>query len=275
MGKGTALIIGGSAGIGLALARRFAANGHDLVLVARDAGRLEEVSERLAGEFAVAVEPIALDAALADAAETLLHTLEARRIRVTYIVIGVGLWCSGPAAAMDAAELRRVFETNVAAPHAFLRVFVPKLEAGGKVLVIGSLAGFVPLAGLSAYAASKAQLNASVLAWRQEAADRGIGISLLAPGVVGTDFIPDAGASSWRRVLDVLASRPATVARAAYCGLLSHAAVIVPGLVWRLAYFGIRALPTSLTRRLAAQLLAPLYRSAATAGAAPARPNTA
>ena len=103
-----------------------------------------------------------------------------------------------------------------------------------------------PAPGFALYGASKAFLHDMTLALREELRGTGVSVFLLTPGVVQTAFITgegDAGRSwfSWLR------SSPETVAACAYRGLLSAQAVIVPGLVWRLVWFGMRILPVRLT----------------------------
>lgn len=258
MPRTTTLIIGGSAGIGLALARRFAADGHDLFLVARDGERLGAVAALLSAEAGVEVGYLVLDGFDGDAPAKLAAALKARDIRPAYLVMGLGRWGSGPGAAPDAVELAQLRMPNVAAPLALLEGLVPTIADGARILVIGSLAAFLPAAGRSPYAASKAELHARIPALRRDLVRRGIGVSLLAPGVVLTDFLPAAENSLWRRLLYILASRPQTVARAGYCGLKAAQALIVPGLVWRLVYGGLRTLPTPILVWLAGYMLAPL-----------------
>ena len=271
MQRGTALIVGGSAGIGLHLARRFAAEGHGVVLVARDAGRLREAARLLTDEFACEVSWLALDCGLEDAASRMQAELTARAIVPRYVVIGLGQWSPDSVMSATDAQERRITRINVESVLALLRTLAPRLPAGGKILVVGSLAGFVPVPGLATYAASKAHLHASVLALRREIAATGVDVSLLAPGVVSTGFVPADATSTWRRWLDLAASRPETVARAGYCGLMCRQAVIVPGLVWRIAYLGIRILPSTFASRITGYALAPLRGASLPRPVAPTR----
>jgi uncharacterized protein len=125
-------------------------------------------------------------------------------------------------------------------------------------LFVGSLSGCLPVPWISAYAASKAGLHALVMALRQEQAGRTCNISLLAPGVVMTDFLPRVGQSRWQSLLDLLASSPETVARAAYRGFMADVAVIVPGMVWRFVWLGTRILPRPIIAWVSGILLRPI-----------------
>lgn len=244
--RGTVAVIGGSRGIGLAIASEFAARGHDLVLVARDAARLDEAKAELVRRHESNVTVVALDAAADDAPARLLATLDAAGVRFQHAVIGLGQWHDGDCLDVTAAELRDLLTTNVVAPHAWCRALIPRLEAGGGLLVIGSLAGIVALPGLSAYAASKASLHSLVLALRQEQRGRGVHVSLLAPGVVATEFIPRSERTRLRLLADAIASPPETVARAGYLGLMADRPMIVPGFLWRALWIGHHVVPSRL-----------------------------
>jgi hypothetical protein len=255
---GTVLVIGGSSGIGLAMAREYAAKGHALVLVARNEAKLASAVESLASSYRVPVRGLVLDAAAPGGPARVAEALGPADGSLRHAVIGLGLWHAGPVASTETAALRAALEANVVAQHALLRVLLPRLAPGGGLLFVGSLAGTLPLPWLSPYAASKACLHASVLALRQELAGSGHKVCLLAPGVVMTGFVPRSQDSRWRWLIELLASRPETVARAACRGLEADAAVIVPGLLWRLIWLGMRLVPSPILARLTRLLLRPL-----------------
>lgn len=247
---GPALIVGGSTGIGLAIAREFAAQGHDLLLIARDAGQLTEAADDLRTAFPVGVHTLALDATADDAPARALAHLDTLGLPLDYAVVGLGTWQEGPLIDLLPADLRRLLDVNVVAQHAWQRALANRLPAGGGVLAVGSLAGLQTMPGMSAYAASKAGLHACTLALREEAASRGVGVSLLAPGAVRTRFLALDAHSRRGRLLDWFGSSPETVAHAAVLGLKSNTAVIVPGVLWRLLWFALKVLPAWVGNRL-------------------------
>jgi uncharacterized protein len=207
----------------------------------------------------VRVTSLALDATAEDAPDMILAALGPGGAGPLYVVISMGAWASGPMLDVTAPQLRSVIETNVVGPHALMRRLIPSIAPGGGILVVGSLAGCLSLPWLSVYGASKAHVQSSVLSLRAEVAGSGIAVCLLAPGAVSTGFVPRAADSGWRWIVDLVASTPQTVAHAAYCGLRSNVAIIVPGVVWRMMWLGLRVLPRSLTSwmsRLALQSLA-------------------
>jgi uncharacterized protein len=242
-----ALITGGSAGIGLAIAREFAAHGHDLLLVARDAGRLQAAALTLAKDFPVCVHLLALDIGAGDAVIRIDRELRASGLAVHWLVNNAGAWLSGATADSRSQDLESVLNTNVMAVHRITRAILPAmLQRGhGAILNVGSLAGMAPAPGFALYAASKAFLHSMTLALRQELRGTGVTVSLLAPGVVSTPFISGGNAGQSRCAW--LQSSPETVAHSAYRGLMCGQGIIVPGLLWRLVRFGMRLVPARAT----------------------------
>ena len=259
-----ALITGGSAGIGLAIAREFAAHGHDLLLVARDAARLQAAALTLAKDFPVRVHLLALDIAADDAATRIDRELLASGLAVGWLVNNAGTWLSGALRDSKSQDLESVLNTNVMAVHRITRAILPgMLQRGrGAILNVGSLAGMAPSPGFACYAASKAFLHSMTLALRQELRGTGVTVSLLAPGIVSTSFV--TGGIDGQFPLAWLQSSPETVARSAYRGLMCGQAIIVPGLVWRLVRFGMRLVPARtaawiLNAAQCARLVAPAH----------------
>lgn len=244
--RGTVLIVGGSAGIGLATAHEFAAHGFDLLLVARGSDRLTVAAGAIRVRHFRKVAILALDATETGSPERIMAAIQDCPLPLRYAVIGVGAWNAGDQLETETDTLRSIIETNVVAPHALLRMIVPQLAPGGGILLISSLAGFLPLPWMSVYAASKSHLNSSTLALRQELHSSSVSVCLLAPGIVRTEFVPHARSARWRLLFNVIASSPETVAHSAFRGLVANVPVIVPGLLWRFMWFGIRILPSSL-----------------------------
>ena len=273
MTRRTALIVGGSRGIGLAIANAFAAHGYDLLLVARDAGKLEAAAASIRGKGQTQVDVLALDATEAAAPALIAAALAAANAELQFAVLGVGHWDIGAIDQLAPDALERVIRVNVVAPHALQKAIMERLAPDGGILFIGSLAGCMPLPWIAAYSAAKAHLHASVMALRQEAHGSGIKVCLLAPGAVRTDFIPLAPGQRWRWLLELFASSPETVAHAAFRGLASDVPVIVPGLFWRFAWLGMRLLPASLLSSISRLALRPLRPTGAPATTAPSLPS--
>lgn len=241
------LITGGSAGIGLALAHEFAARGHAIAMVARDAGRLEAAAHQLRSAHNADVATLALDLGREDAEQQLTAFGAECATPFGYLVNNAAMYIGGPIAEAGVADVLKVVQTNVGGVHAALKAVLPGMRqrGSGRILNVGSLAGFAPTPGFAVYGASKAFVNVITLALREELAGSGISVSLLAPGPVRTDFIARHSKSALTRTLIGLSTPPDVVAACAYRGLMSGERVIVPGLSARAMWFGMRVLPVS------------------------------
>ena len=249
------------------MAEDMARRGARLVLVAREAERLEHAAAAIEAACTTCVQRVALDATSPEAPQRIASLLTRAGSGRRYVVIAIGAWYAGPIVGCPQALLDRLTVANATAPLAICRQALPHLRPGDGILVVGSLAGCVPLPWMSLYAATKAQLHAGALGLRAELAGTGIGMSVLAPGPVLTGFVPRRTGSSWRWLVDLACSSPETVARAGCKGLLSDTAFIVPGLLARIGWLGLRLLPAVALDRLARLLLAPLAPAAGRRGA--------
>lgn len=260
--KGWAVIVGGSAGMGLAFAKECAAHGHHVLLIARGAERLRMAAAEVVAGTGARVETAVIDANVAEQRDTLRKMIEAQGIRPAIVFIGIGHWVQGPILDATTSEIRSEQEVGIVTPLALLSALVPTVAPGGRILVIGSLAGFLPMPGIGIYAAAKAQLNSMVLSLRQELRPRGICVSLLAPSVVATEFIPPAD-NVWRKIVENLSSAPETIGRGAYRGLMSGEPVIVPGILGKIGFFGTQVVPAAWLAWFMGIALKPLLTAAA------------
>ncbi|WP_262178950.1 SDR family NAD(P)-dependent oxidoreductase [Haloarcula laminariae] len=246
---GTALVTGASAGIGAALAREFAAHGHDVVLVARREERLRALADELE-TGGVTATPIAMDLDTATAAMDLYDEVAARGLDIDILVNNVGVGTYGPFADSDLDAERTQLRLNVVLPVELTRLFLDELTGGGRVLNVGSVAGFQPGPGLSTYYASKAYVNSFTEAIAEEL--RGdVAVTLVCPGPVDTEFQGRAGMGD-SAVGAVLSTTPDAVAEAAYEGLVAGETVVVPSRAMRAVDLLGRIAPRPVVRRVAA-----------------------
>jgi short-subunit dehydrogenase len=224
-----ALITGASAGIGAALARIFAKNGHHTVLVARREQRLAELADKIAGEGRPRPHVLALDLLRADATKRIAAELAASGLEPQYVVNNAGFGLLGAAAELDRAEQLAMIDLNVRVLAELSLAFVDSLSRHrGGILNVGSVASFLPGPGMSIYYASKAFVLSFSESLHQELAGRGIRVTALCPGPVPTEFQARAGIKSiaGSGLLNVSAE---DVAAAGYAALMQGRRVRIPG----------------------------------------------
>ena len=249
-GRGTALVTGASAGIGAALAREFASHGHDVVPVARREDRLESLASDLERDHGVAVTPIAMDLDRNEAARDLYETVRDRGLDVEVLVNNVGVGTYGPFRESDLDAERTQLHLNVVLPVELTRLFLEDFDDGGKVLNVGSVAGFQPGPRMAGYYASKAYVNSFTEAIAEELRETPVDVTLVCPGPVDTEFQARAGMDD-SSVGSRTSNTPEAVATAAYEGLLDGETVVVPTRAMRAVDLLGRLSPRPLVRRVA------------------------
>jgi short-subunit dehydrogenase len=223
------LITGASAGIGMALAHVFAANGHELLLVARREQRLNELADAIAarGHKRPHVEPADLERR--DAAEQIAGAMTRLNVEPDTVVNNAGFGLLGSSAALSRAEQLAMVDVNVRALTDLSLAFVDALaRRRGGILNVASVAAFLPGPHMAVYYASKAYVVSFSDALHWELKPRGIRVTALCPGPVPTEFQARAGFDSGGKP-DVLTLSADRVARDGYRALQQGRRLVVPG----------------------------------------------
>lgn len=247
MSRPVALITGPTSGLGAGFARRYAIDGYDLVLVARDEQRLERLAAELHDEAGANVEVLAAD--LAEAADR-AKVADRLATGVRVLVNNAGFGTSGEFWTADLAGLQSQLDVNVAAVMQLTHAALPPMLAAGAgtVVNVASVAGLLPGRG-STYSASKAWVVAFTEGLANGLGGTGVTVHALCPGFVHTEFheragIDMSGTSSllWLEVDDVVRETMAGVARGKV--------VIIPGLQYKVLTTGGRMMPRNMVRAL-------------------------
>jgi len=237
------VITGASAGIGVALARVFARNGHALALVARREDRLRTLANEIAATGAHEPLVIVADLQRNDAARAIGEALAAQGAEPQYVVNNAGFGLMGHASSLDRDEQLAMLDVNVRSLTDLSLAFIDSLARHrGGILNVGSIAGFMPGPGMAVYYASKAYVLSFSEALHSELKSRGVRVTVLCPGPVPTEFATRAGVIG-SLAPDFLSQSPERVAELGYRGLMRGQRVVIPGLTNKLVTFLVRIIP--------------------------------
>jgi uncharacterized protein len=253
----TALITGASSGIGRELARLWAGDGADLVLVARSEGRLRELADELAATYGIQAQVMPADLSRPAAPAEIVQALAQQHIDVDVLVNNAGFGARGPVAEIGIERQLEMIEVDVAALTRLTALLLPgMLERNrGAILNVASVAAFQPGPNQAVYCAAKAYVLSFTEALAEEVRGSGVRVSCLAPGATDTGFATQADMASTRLfrwgVMDA-----GSVARAGHDGVRRGKTLVVPGLQNRIMAFSVRLSPRVLVTRIAAFLQA-------------------
>jgi len=244
--RAVTLITGASAGIGTELARVFAQHGHELVLVARRADRLNALADEIAATGRPRPTVLAIDLGQPDAAAGIAVELTSRGLEPDVVVNNAGFGLTGSAATLDRNEQLGMIDLNVRALTALSLTFVDSLTRHrGGILNVASIAAFLPGPSMAVYYATKAYVLSFSEALHHELADRGIRVTTLCPGPVRTEFQARSG-MRFNRSMHMFTLPAQRVAEIGYRGLMRGKRVVIAGLGNRIAVFLVRLIPNAL-----------------------------
>ncbi|HEY3235740.1 MAG TPA: SDR family oxidoreductase [Polyangiaceae bacterium] len=252
----TALITGASSGLGKELARLFAADRHDVVLVARRRPQLEALSSQLVQQHGITARVIACDLSSREGVDELLRQLEG--VEIDFLVNNAGFGSAGLFSESDAEREARMTELNVTAVVRLTRALLPAMLARrrGRILNVGSTAGFQPGAYMTTYYATKAFVNHFSQALSVELRGTGVTVTLSCPGPTNTEFVEVAGTGG-SRLFHLVVASAAQVAREQYGAMQRGRVMIVHGLFNRFLIQIQRISPRAWVRRVVAVLNRP------------------
>jgi short-subunit dehydrogenase len=254
----TALVTGASSGLGKELAWLLAADGHDLVVVARRRDKLEELAAEIKAKHPVEILVMAEDLARPGAAERLKATLDERGVAVEVLVNNAGFGGTGAFAERELARELEMIQVNIVALIELTHLLLPAMIANkrGRVLNIGSTAGFVPGAFMAVYYASKAFVNSFTEALSVELDGTGVTATVSCPGATATEFAQVAGNDKTPLFKSrVMGARE--VAEDAYRAMVRGEPLRVAGFMNKVRIASLRVAPRGMMRSVAAGLNKP------------------
>lgn len=253
--RGHALITGASAGIGLELARVFARNRFDLLLVARRADALEALAGRLEGEYGIAARTLAADLAQPDAPQRLLDFCASEKLSVHVLVNNAGVGLGGEFGETDIERQMDIIRVNISALTHLTGLFLPQmiLRRAGRILNVASTAAFQPGPLMAVYYASKSYVLSLSEALAEELRNAGVTVTALCPGPTKTEFAAVAEIES-SRLFAAGAASAADVAEFGYAAMMKGKRVAIPGMINKIVAQASRVAPRIVTTKVSRML---------------------
>ena len=249
----TALITGGSGGIGLELAKVLARNGFDIVLVARKRDTLEGAAGQLEGKFNVTAHVFAADLRREEAPQAIFDFLRNENIPIEILVNNAGFGLGGEFAETDINRELEMIQVNIAALTQLTKLFLPAMikRKSGRILNVASTAAFQPGPLMSVYYATKAYVLSFSEALAEELRESGVTVTTLCPGPTKTDFASTAQVGHSRLFTLFGVADAASVAEFGYQAMMQGKRVAIPGIRNKLVAEGHRFFPRGLLTKVA------------------------
>jgi short-subunit dehydrogenase len=245
--KLTALITGASSGIGLEIAKLFAQNGFNLLLIARSQDTLNTIANELGNSYSVQVNCLAQDLSVTSAPDKIFQYIDKEKLEVDVLVNNAGFGWFGEFSRMELSDMLGMIQVNISSLTHLTRLILPEMlkKNEGKILNISSTAGFQPGPLMAVYYASKAYVLSFSQALSEELKNTNITVTTLCPGPTPTNFGKRAGFKDKPILHGVLSMDSHTVALSGYKGMMKGKTLVIPG---RLNWLGtqlVRLLPRS------------------------------
>jgi len=250
-GREVALVTGASMGIGKELAKIFAAEGHDVVLVARSEDKLQSLARELEDAHNITAHVMPADLTDPSAPADIFARLGSFDIELDYLVNNAGFGAVGAFAGLPLQRQMDMLQVNIDALVALTHLALQGMLARGKgrILNIASTAAFQPGPDMAIYYATKAFVLMFSEGIAEEVKDGGVTVTAHCPGATLTNFGDTAG-NDTSILFRLGAARADKVARHAYRSMMKGKVVAIEGLMNWIAAFMVRFSPRALVRKV-------------------------
>ncbi|MEA5367213.1 glucose 1-dehydrogenase [Amycolatopsis sp., V23-08] len=179
------VVTGGGAGLGLAIATRFAAEGAHVYITGRRKEVLDEATALIKGR----VTAVAADSTSSADLDGLLETIRRESGRLDVLVANAGIIERADFGEVTEDHFDRTFDVNARGTMFTVQTMLPLMPAGGSIILVGSIQGFKGLPGSTTYSATKAAVRSYARVWAAEFGGRGLRVNVLTPGPFDTSII--------------------------------------------------------------------------------------
>jgi NAD(P)-dependent dehydrogenase (short-subunit alcohol dehydrogenase family) len=176
------LLIGGASGIGLAIARRFTAEGAQVYFTGRRQADLDAAQASIDGD----AHPVRADAGNPEDLQSVVDTVARQAGRIDVLIVNAGFSEAGAVGEITEEHFDRIVGVNLRALLFVVQASLPLMKSGATIVLVGSIAGHLGTEGYSVYGATKAGVRALARTWTTELAPRGIRVNVVSPGPTDT-----------------------------------------------------------------------------------------
>ena len=255
--KNTALITGSSNGIGLELAKVHASKGGDLVLVARNKSKLDELKTELEKQFKVSVYTIGKDLSVTNAAQEIYDETNKQNIQVDYLINNAGFGDFGMFVETDWKKELQMINLNITTLTHFTKLYLQDMvkRRSGKIMNVASTAAFQSGPTMAVYCATKAYVLSFTEAVSNEVNDKGITITALCPGATETGFQAAGGMEESELFKGKKLPTAKEVADYGYTSMIKGKRVAIHGIMNYIMSNSIRFIPRAMVLKVSRKLL--------------------
>lgn len=252
----TALITGASGGIGLEIARLFAQDGYNVILVARNVERLVRVKRAIEKRYGVKAFVFACDLTEENACERVFKFVRVNSLEIDALVNNAGFGDRAPFAESDWQRQYEMIKLNIVALMQLTHKLLPSMikRGEGKILNVASVASFCAGPDMSVYYASKAFVRSFSEAVAEEVRGHGVTVTALCPGPVKTGFERAANLEGANMFKLLHAANARDVALCGYRAMMSGRTLKYYGIAAKAMSFAVRAVPRCLCRKVAGKV---------------------
>jgi len=231
--KKTALITGATKGIGYELTKLFAGDSYNLVLVARNKARLEEIQEDLNKKHNIDITIIAKDLSIENAALEIFRETIDKQIIIDVLVNNAGIGDFKLFSDEDFSKISQIMQVNIVSLTELTRFYLKGMvhRKEGRILNVSSMAAFQPGPYMAVYYASKAYVQSFSEAIASELKGTGVTVTALCPGPTRSGFQSEVGSEGSRLSKLNLLSSSEDVAKSGYRALHDGRNVVIPGFI--------------------------------------------
>lgn len=246
--KNTALITGASSGIGLELAKVHASKGGDLVLVARNGKKLEDLKKELESAYKISVCNIVKDLSVRNSAQEVYDELKQKNIRVDILINNAGFGDFGLFFETDWNKEEQMINLNITCLTHFTKLFLKDMvtNRSGRIMNVASTAAFQSGPTMAVYYATKAYVLSFSEAIDNELRDKGITVTALCPGATESGFQEAAAMQDSKLVKGRKLPTSKAVAEYGYKAMLKGKTIAIHGLVNSIMANSVRFLPRAM-----------------------------